>query len=216
MKDNSINPEVEKLIKNWTETLTKYYGLSQNGLTSIANYGWYIDARITLGHANDLMERAINGEVQFLDNYFSKYYGENMEHLAESITKRQNSREKIVMEGVQCHNEGKYYASTILFLSQADGTCNGQLFRTKKEKESLKKYLAKTESRSFNNILFQMITSENTIDEGYSKKEKNGNSLNRHSVVHGLDVDFGTRINSLKAFSLLTFVTDWVDRYKKL
>ena len=111
---------------------------------------------------------------------------------------------------------GKILCVYDFVLSQADGICNGQLFRTKKEKESLKKYLAKTESRSFNNILFQMITNESTIDTGYSKKEINGNSLNRHSVVHGLDVNFGTRINSLKAFSLLSFVTDWVNRYKKL
>lgn len=162
------------------------------------------------------MEKAINEDGQYLDRYFSKYYSENLERLGDNIRKRQNSRSRIVIEALECHKEEKFHASTILFLSQADGICNGQLFTTKKEKESLKKYLAKTESGSFNNILFEMITNQSAIDTGYSKKNNFEDSLNRHSVVHGLDLHFGTKINSLKALSLLLFVTDFVDRYKEL
>ena len=46
-------------------------------------------------------------------------------------------------------------------------------------------------------------------------KGKFDSNLNRHAVIHGLDVNFGTEKNSLKAFSLLYSVSDFENRYKK-
>ena len=204
------------MLKKAVEGYGKFLGLSEIGLKSISGYGWYIDGGITMGYTTQLMEKAIKGETEFLDDFFIKYYRENIENLTEKLINRQDTRQRIIKEGLDCHNEKKYHASTILFLSQADGICNGQLFRTKKEKDSLKKYLSKSKNGNFINILLGMITDESAIDVGYSKKEKFDSNLNRHAVVHGLDVNFGTEINSLKAFSLLCFVSDFVNRYKKL
>jgi len=121
MKNNIIRPDTEQLIKKEKKGLSKFFGLSEKGLGCIASYGWYLDAKISMGYTTNLMERAISGDAQFLDKFFSKYYSENLERLAAEITKRQNSRLKIVMEALECHKEEKFHASTILFLSQADG-----------------------------------------------------------------------------------------------
>ncbi|WP_143185620.1 hypothetical protein [Winogradskyella jejuensis] len=204
------------MIKKAVEGYSKFLGLSEIGLKNIAGYGWYIDGGITMGYTTQLMEKAVNGDNEFLDNFFVKYYRENINSLIEILKNRQDSRQKIIVEALDCHNEQKYYASTLLFLSQADGICNGQLYRTKKEKEALKKFLSKSENGNFINILLRMITDESAIDVGYSKKESFDSKLNRHAVVHGLDLNFGSEINSLKAFSLLCFVSDFVNRYKKL
>ena len=42
-----------------------------------------------------------------------------------------------------------------------------------------------------------------------SKNERNDafNELNRHQVMHGESLDYGTEINSLKSISLLNYVT---------
>ena len=45
----------------------------------------------------------------------------------------------IIKEAIDCHNEKKYHASTILFLSQADGMCGGYLFKGGNKKKDLKK-----------------------------------------------------------------------------
>lgn len=216
MTDYFTKAETEKMLKKAVEGYRKFLGLSEVGLKSIAGYGWYIDGGITMGYTTHLMEKAVNGDNEFLDKFFAKYYRENIDRLSEILKKRQDSRQKIIIEALDCHNEKKYHASTVLFLSQADGICNGQLFRTKKEKESLKKFLSKSKNGNLINILLRMITDESAIDVGYTKKEEFDSNLNRHAVVHGLDVNFGTEINSLKAFSLLCFVSDFVNRHKKL
>lgn len=186
------------------------------GLKSIAGFGWYIDGDIPPGCITAIMEKSISGDVEALDAYFVKYFKENLENLAKSIIMRQNARAKIVIEALECHKEEKYHASTILFLSQSDGICNGQLFTTKNEKKALKKLLDNSEPGSFTKSLYGMITGESAIDVNYSKIGNFHSSLNRHGVVHGRDNNFGTEINSLKALSLLLFITEFVDRYKQL
>ena len=215
MKNESTESEIEKLTKKAAEGINKFLELSESGLRSIAEYGWYINELQTMGSSTFLMEKAINGDVEFLDKYFSDYYKENLERLTKIIINNQESRSGIITEAIACHEEKKYYASTILFLSLADGICNGLLFTTKRNKESLRKYLAKNDNGSLITILLGMITNESTIDEGYSKKEKNEKKLNRHSVVHGLEIHFGTEINSLKAFSLLSYVSGFINRFKE-
>jgi hypothetical protein len=216
MTEYFTKAETKKMLKRAVEGYSKFLGLSEIGLKSIAGYGWYIDGRITMGYTTQLMEKAVKRDSEFLDNFFVKYYRKNIDSLIEILKNRQDTRQKIIIEGLDCHKEKKYYASTILFLSQADGICNGQLFMTRKNKESLKKFLSKSKNGNFINILLGMITGESAIDVGYSKREEFDSNLNRHAVVHGLDVNFGTEKNSLKAFSLLCFVSDFVNRYKKL
>lgn len=208
--------ETKKMLNKAVEGYSKFFGLSEIGLKRIAGFGWYIDGRITMGYTTNLMEKAVEGDSEFLDKFFVNYYRENIDNLSEILKNRQETRQKIIIEALDCHKEKKYYASTLLFLSQADGICNGQLFRTRKEKESLKKFLSKSENGNFINVLLGMITDESAIDVGYSKKEQFDSNLNRHAVVHGLVVNFGEEKNSLKAFSLLCFVSDFVNRYKKL
>lgn len=56
------------------------------------------------------------------------------------------------------------------------------------------------------------ITEVSAIDTPHSKMSEFPSSLNRHGVLHGLDFDYGTRINSLKALSLLAFVGDFFSK----
>lgn len=48
----------------------------------------------------------------------------------------------------------------------------------------------------------------------FQKHRSNPNliSFTRHSILHGETTDYGTEINSLKAFSLLVFVSDMCAR----
>jgi hypothetical protein len=92
-------------------------------------------------------------------------------------------------------------------LSTADGIFNGELFRVKNGvMNTLKKQLDKKRYlKEFGDLLLKM----SPIDSGYSKAEEFNSSLNRHKVMHGKDVNYGTKINSLKALSLLAFICDF-------
>ncbi|MFV5689888.1 hypothetical protein ACM55M_14820 [Flavobacterium sp. ZT3R25] len=172
-----------KLLKRFAEGIKRFEEISNDGFVKLASYGWYVDADISLGYITGLMEKAIN-----------------------------ENRSKIIEEAVYCHQNGKYYASSTLFLSEADGICSGLLFKNRKNKEALKQYIAQKKGANFFSILMIAIENTNTIDSFYSKTNLDDSKLNRHGVMHGLDMDFGREINSFKAFSLLVFVSDFIDR----
>ena len=207
---------MERLLERAAKGFSEFLVLSDVGLVKLAEYGWYINSSISLGKTTGLMKKAIEGERDFLDDFLSHYYRKEIEDLSEVIHNGQDARSRITFEAITCHKEKKYFASTILFLSQADGLCNGELFKVRNDKKALKKYIAKSQYGSFFKILFGMITKENAVDAGYSKMSNFESTLNRHAVMHGKDVQYGTELNSLKAFSLFSFVDGFIDRYNKL
>ncbi|MDO8317045.1 MAG: hypothetical protein Q7T12_05935 [Flavobacterium sp.] len=206
---NLIDP---KLLKRAAEGIKRFEEISNDGFVKLASYGWYVDSDISLGYVTGLMEKAINENQEYLDDYFSEYYGTFMKEKMSMMSRKHENRSKIIEEAVYCHQNGKYYASTTLFLSQADGICSGLLFKNRKNKEALKQYIAKNKCANFFSILMIAIENTNTIDSFYSKTNLDDSKLNRHGVMHGLDMDFGREVNSLKAFSLLVFVSDFIDR----
>ena len=65
----------------------------------------------------------------------------------------------------------------------------------------------------FGNIL-DVILRVNKIDEYFSTELRGSTELNRHAVLHGYDTNFGTELNSLKAYSLLLFIVDFLENKK--
>lgn len=124
-------------------------------------------------------------------------------------------RKSIFREALKAHKLKMYYSSTSLFLSQADGICQGQLFILKNEKATLKKRIKALGNSAAEDFL-NAILSASAIDSPYSEKDKYISTLNRHSEVHGLDVKFGNEMNSLKALSLLTYIGQFLAKHKQL
>ncbi|MEH6769308.1 hypothetical protein [Maribacter arcticus] len=204
----------EALLKKMSEGILRFGAVSEVGFKKLADFGWYVDAHISLGYTTSLMEKAMEGDVEFLNNFFIDYYQKAIKQRISSFKLKHNARLDIIKEAIDCHNEKKYYASTILFLSQADGMCGGYLFKGGNRKQELKKYLATSEYGSFFLLLLNSINQKSAIDSFYPEESGDYESdLNRHGVIHGYNTSFGTKENSLKAFSLLCFVNDFVDRY---
>jgi hypothetical protein len=201
------------LLKKMSESISKFSAVSEVGFKKLADFGWYVDADIPLGYTTNLMEKAMESDVAFLNNFFINYYQTAINQRISSFKLNHNKRLDIIKEAIDCHNEKKYYASTILFLSQADGMCNGYLFNGRNKKQELKKYLATSKNGSFFSLLLNSINKKSAIDSYYPEEIDDYQSdLNRHGVIHGYNTNFGTQENSLKAFSLLCFVNDFVDR----
>ena len=74
-------------------------------------------------------------------------------------------------------------------------------------------YISNNKGGSFFSIIMTAIENTNAIDSLYAEINLYESQLNRHGVMHGWDTDFGNELNRLKAFSLLAFVSDFIDRY---
>ena len=178
-------------------------------LKKLANHGWYISGDSFMSEGLTLSDELDFGNFEKVNKNLEQFYEKESSSIIDRLKYQYPGRSKMFDEAFKAHQRKMYFASTNLFLSLADGLCNGSLFKTKNNKANLKKELTGTH---YLDVFLAVITQESAIDIAYSKKSKFPSSLNRHGVLHGLDFEYGTKINSLKALSLLAFIGDFFNK----
>lgn len=172
----------------------------------LSHHGWYLCSSIPTGSAWKALSSARAGYPDQAENICASYYRAELPALEERLCIRHKDRKNLLGEAFECHRTHLYFASTILFTSQADGLGDGKLL----SKGKSKKYLSKQHSPR---IATEVLSATSAITAGYGSKSNFFSDLNRHDMMHGLSSSYGTEINSLKALSLLMFTSDFVGRY---
>jgi hypothetical protein len=182
----------------------------EENINILSNYGWYISAEMEMKAIfkfNQLIKSEKQNEAEKL---MLNFYKKNLNKLKGNIIVKFPERENIIKEAFIAHKKKMYNASTILFLSQADGICGAKIFRGPKV------FNYNIDMKN-NHSIINILGKETALNVDTRKTDKSNyfTNLNRHSVMHGLESDYGNEINSLKALSFLCFVSNFYNRYKK-
>ncbi len=95
---------------------------------------------------------------------------------------------------------------------QADGICaelvkNKSLFRISHKKPAIASHIEEAfEQDSFERAIFIVLESVTAINMSEPDRPKDRKILNRHQIIHGESLDYGTKTNSLKAISFINYV----------
>ena len=149
------------------------------------------------------------------------HINENLEYISRNIFDRFPERRKILQSGFDAHKQHDYYASIPIFLSQADGLCNqitGYKFYSKEKKiPKIARSVNGLKKGTFSYITLQPLTICNSITANEDESNLYEGLLNRHKVLHGISLDYGTEVNSCKSISIINFVGDiiWESDIKK-
>lgn len=118
-------------------------------------------------------------------------------------------RLSILREVIESHIEEKYFLAIASLLPQMEGIIvdgyrhSGKLHGGK-YRDYLKKLLNKNDKLSFDyaaeNFLFEIVLIN--FEHGYEL----GSSLSRHAILHGADVNYGSKTNSLKCILLFDYL----------
>lgn len=198
----------EQSLKNLSEALGKYGQSLTPSLIALAEHGWYVCGSSEMGDSIVLEKDIRKGYYAKVDRFMVSFYENEFIRIISDIKVRYPARAKIINEAKRAHNNKMYHASTLLFLSTADGIFDGKLFKTKSNKENLKKKIFESKHLEEHSTVLMRISA---IDAGEGILNRFYNPLNRHMVVHGKDLNFGNKINSLKALSLLAFICDFFE-----
>ena len=136
-------------------------------------------------------------------------------HLVETetqLTTAYPKRAAIFKEAFEAHRKEMYAASTTLLFTQADGICadtfgSKLLFSTEQGKGDVKQPKTRKVIESYHPDAIHMMLLESLLSgSGMSAGEKDQtmfpDSLNRHTIMHGIDTDYPSRMNSAKVISL--------------
>jgi len=207
--ENLISPA----LTNFRESLRLLPGHTQAALLALGNHGWFFDLEMPLPFLWEL-ENALNeGDIKEAEAALVDYFRENLQSTENRFIAKFPRRAKIINSAFNAHKRGEYELSIPILLAQTDGICyeviNQHLFiRVRGEKKpSTAIYVDSVASDTFRHSLLSPLSQPLPISMSKHERDESFNELNRHQVMHGESLDYGTEINSLKAISLLNYVT---------
>ena len=188
-------------IKNWPDWQRKLWAQA-------ALNGWYVN-----WHTPITINRPISAGKATLDAFMVGHLQRDWTTIATSIVSAVPKRGTVLQCAFDLHVERRYIASIPLFLAQADGVCaeylGAHLFTDKEQREERLAELQASKG-GFAAVLLHNLGLQTQFSAGISKHSERRKELapNRNGILHGSHrhLDYGTEINSLKAFSLLAFV----------
>lgn len=178
--------------------------------------GWFLDPQMPMSFLWNLGDIIVE-RPEVADGLLSQWFQERLDEIEEELVKTCSKRAQLLRSAFNAHREKDYNNSIPAFLKEADGMWH-DIFGVNVFVAGARKSIAKMleEKRPYGLVgssLVPLLQSTlplwmNEIERhNWMKKQRIDAfpGLNRHEVLHGISVDYGTEINSLKAISFLNW-----------
>lgn len=175
----------------------------------LADAGWFPDLHMHSREQHALVERLRSGRSRLVDRLLVEWYENRLGKISTEIASIFPGRAKAIRSACWAHRRKRYYLSVPVFLAQSDGICAEILGASPFTRRHGRPKTAEVIERSEH--LWPAMLGPLTMCLPLSASETErarlpASVLNRHTVLHGESVTYGTRTNSAKALSLLNYV----------
>lgn len=186
----------------------------------LANEGWYQDMNSSPGDAMRFAELLDQGKHEEVNKSLAEYFSGRLEDIEESLIESFPKRSALFAEAFTAHRNRMFACSITLLLTQVDGICvdlaNGHFFMRSKKKLQTKTFVD-SKVDSWIHPLLVVLEEPTAVNLNSSERQNYGfTGLNRHSVLHGAEIDYATEINSLRVISLLSYLETFMWRLRPL
>lgn len=206
-------PAIANLVRNFHELPPRV----RAALLTLGESGWYLSGEMGFSSLWTLESLLRDGKVAEVDRMLSKYFESQTSTIETQICELFPHRANIIHAAFKAHLRGEFELSVPVFLTQVDGVCSdttGKAFFMRRDKRpevaSHVDGLPTPYEAAWLSPLASVLPINASKDERKSRMKAQGTSswfeLNRHMVLHGESVDYGTLTNSLKTISLLDYV----------
>lgn len=190
---------------------------------AMARHGWYVDGDQGLDELETLRTLIDAGDTGRVDELLMAHFEGRLDAIEDALVKELPRREKILRRAIAAHRRGDYELSIPVLLIQADGACvdltDHHFFQKSRGSQvpEVAAHIAATQGPG-DALFLGPISLELPINASEKGRERiavergwtTWKELNRHQVLHGESVDYGTRLNSLKAISLLNYLVSFL------
>ena len=188
--------------------------------------GWFFGWNDGLQSLMELVERLEVTQPADIDEVMAQYYRINLQPFTDELASKYPDRAPAIKAAVNAHVsrgcEG-FFLSIPVFIAQADGL----LTEITKVKSAMMKDGKGQELQASKALRDKLAADQKSLDllhpilmlhesdfmmsararqHAAQASGESFTALNRHQVMHGESSDYGTELNSLKAFSFLVFV----------
>lgn len=183
----------------------------KTALLNLAKEGWFFDMEMEISALWEMEKTLDDGDSEIVEAILVEYFEKNLNYIQERIFKVCSHRKDILKQVFDTHRKGYYAASVALSMTQIDGICyekiGGHYFMRKDRKPKTAKYVDSLPEGDFLKILMAPLSVSLPIHASEGERDENFSHMNRHMILHGESIDYGTKINSLKAISMLNYIS---------
>jgi len=221
----------------WSETIRQTFEELPEQMRKVMKYlfarGWYVGPDMTLPGTKYLARVVDRGEHAKIEAEMQEWAEGRIDDILVKVKKDFPGRRGIIGDAIEAHRNGKYSLSVPVLLAQADGiaheSLNTFLFRGNppKQFEKFLNTLGAMGLESTLDILVSPLRSYSTLGKK-AKTPLPGSEkghANRHEVLHGMDTDYSTKANSLRALLLMDYLLgikgmldshkEWAKKWRK-
>jgi len=168
-----------------------------------------------MGHPDvtEPLEMFEAGEPEKAHEALCVCFEEQMDDIVDGLRKAFPERARHVEQAVAAHRRREYALSIPVFLLEADGICQELVGAQAYQKEGGQRAIANAISSRARDDAFHLamcaaLITITPLVYGPKERAQHGmtDSVNRHTVLHGEDVNYDTRRNSCQALSFLAHV----------
>jgi len=209
------NPILKHLdaFKDIGERLRIYTEKTPEQLLLIAQHGWFIDLESELNLPSRVAYKIQDKEFNEANALLIDYYHENLDSIFEKLVNRHPNRMEILVQILKAYRDKSYSLIIPVVLTQVDGICfdfTKAKFFIKERKNYLPQVTSEIEklAGSFLDLYLSPLQNQTPIMVREQDISKFPCHLNRHEILHGINTEYGSKINSLKVISLLKYISD--------
>jgi len=141
-----------------------------------------------------------------------QHFSELLDKIAAELATRHPERAVIIGKAITAHQREDYELSVPVFLAQADGIAKeilGVSVYTRKtaKRKKIEEAIARLNPKGLENPMLSLVAGDLPLTESTDSVDYAPNSLNRHAILHGIDIVYGSKLNSLRALSWLQYAS---------
>lgn len=183
---------------------------------ALAERGWYISGEMG---ASELWELARTvGDSERLDLIMAGWVRGELPEIQKRASERFPHRASILCSAFAAHNSSAFELSVPVILIQVEGMCveilGSKLYSATKGIPRTKAATNILVDGAFSEVMLQPLREPYGLTAGEKERAMWPNAPNRHEILHGKDIGYGSELNSLKAISLLEYFVTFVARRK--
>jgi len=175
----------------------------------LLDYSWYFDPEMNADEFFALAELVDRKDESAINQTMVEHFRARLEAIESDLSAKHGKRTRILAEAFRSHRGQRYALSIPVFLTQADGISReligAEYFMPSKSKGFVERLLQEVAGDLFLEAALRTLRPTGAMRVPTS--EMKDGSFNRHGVIHGSDVDYDNELNSLKAISVLNFMS---------
>jgi len=188
---------------------------------AIGARGWFLGPSMGLEQLPQMRDLLRDANFDGLDAMLVEHFEGEIGELMREISERHPRRAELIRLALEAHQAGSYALSIPVLLAQADGICRDSIgveFFMRRGSTAAERHMESFRSDSISVALMSALEQPLPISASETARRRHVESgqgpwthLNRHAVLHGESVDYGTRVNGCKAISLVAYLS-WILR----